>query len=49
VANFCYKDKEHRVADGRTGPLAQKLYEHIVGMQYGREPDPYGWVERIDL
>jgi len=49
VGSFCYKEKEFQVADGRTGPLSQKLYDHILGLQYGREEDPYGWVERIDL
>jgi branched-chain amino acid aminotransferase len=49
VGSFHYKGKTHRVADGRTGALSQKLYEHILAVQYGKEPDPYGWVERIDL
>jgi branched-chain amino acid aminotransferase len=49
VGNFHYQGKSHRVADGRTGALSQKLYEHILGIQYGKEADPYGWVERIDL
>jgi len=49
VGSFHYQDKTHRVADGRTGPLSNKLYEHILAIQYGREKDPYGWTERIDL
>lgn len=49
VGSFCYRDTEHRVADGKTGELSQKLYDHILSIQYGHEPDPYGWVERIDL
>jgi branched-chain amino acid aminotransferase len=49
VGSFYYKGKTFRVADGKTGPLSQKLYDHILALQYGREKDPYGWVERIDL
>jgi branched-chain amino acid aminotransferase len=49
VGSFWYKGKTHRVADGNTGHLSNKLYEHILDLQYGREADPYGWVERIDL
>jgi branched-chain amino acid aminotransferase len=49
VGSFYYKGKTHRVADGKTGTLSQKLYDHILAIQYGRESDPYGWMERIDL
>ena len=49
VGSFSYKDTEYRVADGKTGDLSQKLYDHILALQYGRIADPYGWVERIDL
>jgi branched-chain amino acid aminotransferase len=30
-----------------TGPLAQKLYQKITGIQYGREEDPFGWVKKV--
>jgi branched-chain amino acid aminotransferase len=49
VGNFCYKDQTYKVGDGKTGALSHKLYEQILAIQYGREPDPYGWTERIDL
>jgi hypothetical protein len=29
------------------GPLARKLYEFIMGIQYGKIPDPFGWMEKI--
>ena len=49
VGKVHYKGTTYPVADGDTGPLSQKLYDHILAIQYGREEDPYGWVERIDL
>jgi branched-chain amino acid aminotransferase len=49
VGSFHYKEKSYRVGDGRTGVLSNKLFEHILAIQYAREPDPFGWVERIDL
>jgi branched-chain amino acid aminotransferase len=49
VGRFSYKDKEHRVSDGRTGSLSLKLYDYILALQYGKEEDTFGWVERIDL
>jgi hypothetical protein len=27
--------------------LAQKLYDQIIGIQYGKIKDPYGWMERV--
>jgi len=29
------------------GPLTQRLRSGLVDIQYGRAPDPYGWVERV--
>jgi len=48
VGSFLYKDTLYHVADGKSGVLSQKLYNYILSLQYGREPDPFGWVERID-
>ncbi len=43
-----YRGVDYQVADGAIGPLAHKLYDFILALQYGNEPDPFGWVERID-
>ncbi|MGM0589606.1 MAG: branched-chain amino acid aminotransferase [Bacteroidota bacterium] len=34
--------------EGR-GPLAQRLYDAIYGMQTGKKEDPFGWVHRIEV
>ena len=31
----------------KTGPLAQRLYDEITGIQYGVKKDPFGWVVKI--
>jgi branched-chain amino acid aminotransferase len=33
-----------RINNGETGPLAQRFYEGITAIQYGKAPDPHGWV-----
>lgn len=33
--------------DGQPGPVSQKLYDHLVGIQNGDEEDPFGWVEIV--
>ncbi len=30
------------------GPISTKLYEKLVDIQYGDEPDTHGWIEFID-
>ncbi len=47
VKAISYKGTEYKVADGKTGPLSQKLYDHILALQYGKQDDPNGWVERL--
>jgi branched-chain amino acid aminotransferase len=47
VGQFTYHHHTATVGDGQVGPLTLKLYETLTGIQYGRLPDPHGWVELI--
>ncbi len=47
VGEICYKGEDFLVADGKTGELSQKLYDEIIGIQYGYKDDPFGWRVRI--
>ena len=33
--------------DGEAGPVTTKLYNKLRAIQYGEEPDPYGWTKII--
>jgi branched-chain amino acid aminotransferase len=35
------------IHDGQIGLLTQKLYDAIVGIQYGTAPDPDGWTVEV--
>lgn len=48
IGCLCYKGEEILVGDGRVGPVAQKLYDILYGMQTGTVEDDMGWVYRID-
>lgn len=48
VGKITYKGKDHVVAGGKMGDLSQRLYDEIVGLQYGEKADMHGWVQRID-
>jgi len=34
--------------DGKPGPISDKLYHKLRGIQYGDEPDTHGWVTIVD-
>lgn len=48
VKEVSYKGEKIQVGDGRTGPVAQRLYDTILGIQYGSGEDPFAWGEIID-
>ncbi len=48
VKEIAYKGDKLNVGDGTTGPVAQRLYDSILALQYGTGEDPFGWSERID-
>jgi len=47
VGRLGYRGHDIVINEGRTGPLTQRLYDAIVGIQYGEAPDPHGWVEPL--
>ena len=52
VASSCSRgcaDRRRIVSELPDEPLViEKLYDEIVGIQYGERPDKHGWVERIN-
>ncbi len=36
-----------KINNGVIGPVSQRLYDTITGIQYGRIPDKFGWIEQI--
>jgi len=34
--------------DGKPGPISEKLYQKLRGIQYGDEPDTHGWVTIVE-
>jgi branched-chain amino acid aminotransferase len=47
VGELAYKGQRIVVGGGGIGPLTQKLYDTIVGIQYGTAPDPHGWTVTV--
>jgi branched-chain amino acid aminotransferase len=47
VGQIYYKGTEYVINGGKTGPLAEKLYNELLDLQYGLTPDPFGWRVKI--
>lgn len=47
VSEIGYRGQRHKVGDGGVGRLTQRLYDDLVGIQYGKKPDPFEWVVRV--
>jgi branched-chain amino acid aminotransferase len=47
VGKLAYRGKKFVIHEGKVGPLARKLYDHIMGIQYGKFKDPYGWMMKV--
>ncbi|MEW5723377.1 MAG: branched-chain amino acid aminotransferase [Thermodesulfobacteriota bacterium] len=47
VSTLQYQGKDYQISGGRTGPLAQKLFDTIVAIQYGTAEDTHGWREKV--
>ena len=47
VGKLRYKDDVMTIGDGNIGPVSQKLYDTITGIQWGTADDKFGW--RIEV
>ncbi|RKX61873.1 MAG: branched chain amino acid aminotransferase [Thermodesulfobacteriota bacterium] len=47
VGALYYKGENYSINGGKTGDLAQRLFDEIMGLQYGEREDAYGWMDII--
>ncbi len=47
IGQLCYKDTEYVVSGGQIGEITQKLYDNLTGIQWGKEPDTFGWCHKV--
>ena len=47
VGQIHFRGKEYLINGGKTGPLAEKLYNEILQIQYGLKEDPFDWRVKI--
>ena len=47
VGHLRWQDHMMQVQDGKIGPISQKLYDTITGIQLGRITDSHGWTVEV--
>ena len=47
VGELKYGDAALPIGEGKVGPVAQKFFDAIMDMQYGRAEDVMGWIEPV--
>ena len=48
VKELKWKDEVVNIGDGGIGPVTQKLYDTMTGMQWGKLPDNKGWIVPVE-
>ena len=49
IGELVYKGRRMAVGGGKTktGPLSQKIYDELTGVQWGKRPDKFGWTVKV--
>jgi branched-chain amino acid aminotransferase len=47
IGHLFYDGKEYTVSDNKIGPLTQKLYDNLTGIQWGKVKDAFGWSVKV--
>ncbi len=48
VGTLSYQGNEYVVSGGEMGETSKKFYDTLVGIQYGRIPDKFNWIKKIN-
>ncbi len=47
VGNLRYKDHDYVVGKREVGPISRKMYDTLLGIQYGDLEDRFNWIHRL--
>ena len=47
IGELSVDDVPYVVNGGKIGPITQRLYDELTGIQWGRRPDTFGWTEIV--
>ena len=47
IGKLAYDGEEYEVCGGKIGPVTQKLYDTLTGIQWGKVEDAFGWTYKL--
>jgi len=47
IGELAMGDKKVTVSGNKIGPVTQKLYDELTGIQWGRVADPHNWITKV--
>ena len=47
VGELCWEDKKITLSGGKIGPVAQRMYDELTGIQWGRMADRFNWILKL--
>lgn len=48
VGNIKFKGQEITIGEGKVGPLAERLFDELMNIQYGKVEDPFNWILAVE-
>ena len=48
MGELTFQDKTMAIGENKVGPIAQKLYHSLTAIQWGRMPDDFGWITKLN-
>lgn len=48
VGRMAMAGREYEINGNETGPVAQRLFDELMGIQYGEREDPFGWIVPVN-
>ncbi len=48
IGELFWDTRSVTINGGRIGPVSQRLFDEIIGIQYGTLPDPFGWIYPVN-
>ena len=47
IGQLFYQGNSYTLCGGEIGPVAQKLYDQLTGIQWGKVEDKFGWTQFV--
>jgi len=49
VGSFSFREESFTIGDGNVGALSLRLYDEMIGIQYGQKEDIFGWIRQLNI